>query len=223
MCGRFTLKASLGQLASMLSAALPNRLEPRYNVAPEQQVLAIRQRAPQGPREFVFLEWGLVPYWADAPEIGHRLINARCETLATKASFRIPFHKRRCLIVADGFCEWQRRGHHQQPYLIQRKDERPFAFAGLWDRWQQEGVTIESCVVITTDANDLVRPLHDRMPVIIAPQDYELWLDPGMQAVARLQPFLRPSPSDHFAALPVSTLVNDPNHDVAACVEPTTL
>ncbi|MFO0898004.1 MAG: SOS response-associated peptidase [Pirellulales bacterium] len=162
MCGRFTLRQVPHEWVKQL--ALPI-FSPRYNIAPTQQVLAIRQR--EGIREAVELRWGLIPSWADDPKIGNRLINARAETVATKPAFRQAYKRRRCLILADGFYEWQKQGKTKQPYFIHRPDDQPFAFAGLWEWWKGNVLEIASCTIITTEANELMRPLHDRMPVIL--------------------------------------------------------
>jgi putative SOS response-associated peptidase YedK len=162
---------------------------------------------------------GLVPFWADDPKIGYSTINARAETVATKPSFREAFKKRRCLIVADGFYEWQKTGGQMQPYLIHLKDDSPFAFAGLWDRWKRGDQAINSCSIIVTEPNAVLEPIHDRMPVILSPDDYGLWLDPDVEGAKRLQSLLRPYPADEMEAYPISTLVNNPRNDVEQCVE----
>ena len=123
------------------------------------------------------LHWGLIPFWAEDPKVGYSTINARAETVATKPTFRQAFAKRRCLIVADGFYEWQKTNGRKQPFLIHMKDDRPFAFAGLWEHWKREDQEIESCLIIVTEANDVLKPIHDRMPVILSPEDYDVWLD----------------------------------------------
>ena len=187
----------------MKQLALPI-FTPRYNIAPTQQVLAIRQRGEV--REAVELQWGLIPSWADDPKIGNRLINARADTVATKPAFRQAFKRRRCLILADGFYEWQKVGKAKQPYLIHRPDDQPFAFAGLWERWKGNDLVIESCTIITTEANDTLQPLHDRMPVILDEQDHDRWLDSDADAEA----LLRPAPDELLETYPVSTQVNKP-------------
>ena len=156
---------------------------------------------PHGPaqaepqRQFVLLHWGLVPSWAKDPAIGNRMINARAETVADKPSFRRALRRRRCLIVADGFYEWQKVGKRRQPMFIHMRDDRPLAFAGLWEAWEgADHSALESCTILTTAANDLVRPIHDRMPVIVAPEDYGRWLDPAVQKPEPILPLLRPLP-----------------------------
>jgi len=149
------------------------------------------------------------------------MINARAETASEKPAFRGPFRNRRCLILADGFYEWQREGKRKQPFYIRLKDRGPFAFAGLWDKWEpQGGEAVESCTILTTGPNDVLRPIHERMPVIVDPQAYNLWLNPTVQQVEAIQPILQPCPADRMEAYPVSLLVNNPRHDAPACLEP---
>lgn len=196
-------------------------LPPRYNVAPTQPVAAVRRAAGEARRELVMLRWGLVPFWADDLKIGAKHINARSESAADKPAFRAAFRERRCLIVADGFFEWQKVGSKKQPYLFQMKDGRPFAFAGLWDRWRDPDKNrIESCTILTTKANELVSLLHDRMPVILKPADYERWLDPQVQDLESLQPLLCPFDSEAMSAQPVSKQVNNARNDDPTCIAP---
>ncbi|HEV3023151.1 MAG TPA: SOS response-associated peptidase [Pirellulales bacterium] len=220
MCGRFTLRTPAGLVAEAFGMLPFSGLQPRYNIAPSQPVAVVRLAQNDG-RELAFLKWGLVPSWADDPAIGYKMINARGETVATKPSFRKAFKVRRCLVVADGFYEWQKTngGGKKQPHYIRLKDDVPFAFAGLWEHWVREGQEIDSCTIITTDANELMAPIHDRMPVIMAPADYELWLDPAVQEVERLQPLLRPFAAGEMKAYPVSTMVNNPRTESENCVE----
>ncbi len=165
------------------------------------------------------LKWGLVPFWTDDPAIGNRMINARSESVATKPSFRAAFRYRRCLIPADGFFEWQKAGKHKQPFLIGVGHGELFAFAGLWEDWERDGEIIQSCTILTTEANELMRPIHDRMPVILHAADHELWLDPSVQDGGKVQNLLRPYPVDEMTAVPVSTWVNDPRHQDERCVQ----
>ncbi len=149
------------------------------------------------------------------------MINAQAETAATKPAFRAAFRKRRCLILADEFYEWKKEGRHKQPFHIRLRDRRPFAFAGLWEHWDKgEGAAIDSCTILTTTPNDLLRSLHHRMAVILAPEAYDLWLDPAIQEVKRLQPLLRPYPAEAMTAYPVSTRVNNPVNDLPECIAP---
>jgi putative SOS response-associated peptidase YedK len=217
MCGRFTLKTSRQVLAEWFKLDSFPELRPRYNVAPTQDVPVVRASA-DGGREVALLRWGLVPSWADDPGIGNRLINARAEGVDTKPSFRTAFKQRRCLVVADGFYEWQPRKGKKQPWLFQVRGE-PFAFAGLWERWQHGGEDpVESCTLITTEANDLVKPVHNRMPVILPSSVYNLWLDPEVKSADTLLPLLKPFEASLMTAVPVSTRVNNPKFDDPSCV-----
>jgi putative SOS response-associated peptidase YedK len=189
-------------------------MTPRFNVAPTQEVGVVRQ--PAGQREFVWMHWGLVPRWAKDPKIGSQMINARAETAADKPAFRDAFKRRRCLVVADGFYEWQKTGGKtKQPYYIHMKDGRPFGFAGLWERWGE----LESCTILTTSPNDLCAPVHDRMPVILGPADYDRWLDPEVSDPAALAPLLDCYPADEMVAEPVSTHVNRVANNDEKCIE----
>jgi putative SOS response-associated peptidase YedK len=192
----------------------------RYNLAPSQEVLTIVQPAGGG-REIRRMRWGLIPSWAKDPAIGNQLINARAETVAMKPAFRGALRERRCLIVTDGFYEWESQGGRKQPWCIRRQDGRPFAFAGLWDRWTDPaGTEIQSCIIITTTPNALIQRFHHRMPVILSPADYDLWLDVRIREVDRLLPLLTPYPPEEMTAYPVSPLVNSPANDSPACQSP---
>ena len=222
MCGRFTLRSNPHDIAEEFDISDFGELVPRFNVAPSQMVAAVR--SPDGPRELVLLRWGLIPLWATDPKIGNQMINARSETVAEKPSFKKAFQRRRCLIVADGFFEWQKTGEKtsdkKQPFYIRLKSDKPFGFAGLWERNEKIGEPIESCTIITTTPNDLMATIHDRMPVIIPSEQYGLWLDPEVQDVTQLQRLLQPFPSDEMTAYPVSTLVGSPKNDLPQCIEP---
>lgn len=195
-------------------------LEPRYNIAPTQLVPTVLRKSEQSDRRFQLLRWGLIPSWAKDPAIGARLINARAETAGEKPSFRAAFRQRRCLVVADGFYEWQRQERKKQPFYFRLQDGRPFAFAGLWERWEapDDGEAIESCTILTTEAVELLQPIHDRMPVILDPKDYNLWLDPAVQKPEQLQQLLCPYRSEAMIAYPVSTQVNKPNNNSPECI-----
>jgi putative SOS response-associated peptidase YedK len=236
MCGRFSLRARLAELAEHFEVP-ETELPPfraRYNIAPTQPVLAVRCRPETTPpkRETVLLRWGLIPGWANDPVIGSRLINARAEGLAEKPAFRTAWRRRRCLIAADGFYEWfdprRNRGEKakkpapaKQPYFIRFRDDRPFAFAGLWETWKgPDQPAIESCTIITTSANTLLRPIHDRMPVIIPPEAYARWLDPRLQTHEDLLPLLVPPENDILESYPVGPMVNRATNDLPECVEP---
>lgn len=216
MCGRFTLRTNLNRILQEFAAEAEAGLhwEPRYNVAPTQDVLIVRHGRLSTAR------WGLVPSWADDPKIGNSLINARAETVADKPSFRSAFRCGRALVIADGFYEWQKLGDKKQPYFIRMKDDRPFAFAGLAEHWQRPEKTIDSATIITTEANPLMRNIHDRMPVILRPEIYGLWLDPEFQGRDELLSLLKPYAADDLVAYPVGTLVNSPRNDDPCCVNP---
>ncbi len=220
MCGRFTLAADPDTLATLFELDTVPELRPRYNIAPTQPVAAVLLDAERQRRQFTFLTWGLIPSWAKDIKIGARMINARSETVAEKPAYRSAFKYRRCLIPASGFYEWQRRRGGKQPYYIALHDHQPFAIAGLWERWQSpDGSVIESCTLLTTTPNELIRPLHNRMPVILPPVVFQEWLSPRTPAT-RLQPLLRPYPADAMIAYPVSTRVNSPAYDAPDCIEP---
>jgi putative SOS response-associated peptidase YedK len=221
MCGRFTLTDPDADLAVQFNLPEIPNLSPRYNIAPTQPVAAVRAAANSTNREMVLLRWGLIPFWAKDPNIGARMINARSETVAEKPAFRAAFKRRRCLVVADGFYEWQKQNGGKQPFYIRLHDARPFAFAGLWELWEgPDDNPIESCTLLTTQPNDLLRVLHNRMPVILHPQDYGLWLDPEVQEPQRLQALLKPYSAEEMEAYAVSRYVNSPDNDDPRCVDP---
>lgn len=218
MCGRFTLHARLNLLLQQFALEAGPELAPRYNIAPTQMVPIVRCDLP-GHREISLMRWGLIPAWAKDPSIGNRLINARAETVATKPAFRAAFKRRRCLVPADGYYEWQKIGKTKQPYYIRLPDGGPFALAGLWESWheEQEGGQ-RTFTLITTDANDATRGIHDRMPVILSPDDYAVWLDPEFQLREPLEALLRPYDAGPMRIDPVSTRVNSPKHDDPECI-----
>jgi len=222
MCGRYTLTSSGEELALLFDISDLPMVLPRYNLAPTQEAAVVREPAPGEPRRLDLLKWGLIPYWAKEASIGNRMINARSESVAEKPAYRWSFRKKRCLIPADGFYEWKKEGKLKQPYLIHRKDGKPFAFAGLWSSWKSpdQERPIETFTILTTDANDLLRPLHDRMPVILDPENFDLWLDPKIEDAAKLQPLMAPHAVDGFEAFPVSRAVNSPAHDAEDCIAP---
>ena len=220
MCGRFALTAPREAVKALFPLFdLPN-VAPNYNVAPTQAVLAVRVPPGQDKPAASLLKWGLVPSWADDPAVGYRMINARAETVAEKPAFRSAFRQRRCLVLADGFYEWQKVDRKKQPYLFRLRGGAPFAFAGLWEHWERDGRALDSCTILTTDANELVKPLHERMPVILAPADFERWLDPKGAKGPELQALLRPYPAEAMTAYPVSPHVNNARHNDAECVVP---
>ena len=221
MCGRFTQTASPEVVAQQFALVDPPLFTPRYNIAPSQPIAAIRIAPDTIRRELVMLRWGLIPSWAKDPKMGHQCINAKAETVAVKPSFRSAFKKRRCLVIATGFYEWQIQGRAKQPMWIGLRSHQPFTFAGLWEHWTPpEGEPLETCTIITTMPNDLMAPIHNRMPVILSPASYDQWLDPTFQQTESLKALLRPYPSEELTAYPVSTLVNNPRHDVPQCLEP---
>ena len=220
MCGRFNLQASAAELVEIFELSLVPQLQPHFNIAPGQPVLAIRETG-EG-REPVDLRWGLVPSWSRDPAIGSRMINARGETVATKPAFRSAFRRRRCLIPANGFYEWQKTGNRtKQPFHIGMRDGRPFAFAGLWEHWEAgDGSLVDSCTIITTDANARLADIHHRMPVILGADDYGRWLHPELQDPEALQSLLVPYADDEMHVYPVSTVVNNSRNNSTRCVDP---
>lgn len=247
MCGRFTLRAPVSVLAEQFALLETAPLAPRFNIAPTQPVAIVRLRpatmhgdrpdargegrgnatASLGldfgskERQMVLVRWGLIPSWAKDPRIGSRMINARAESAAEKPAFRAALARRRCLMLADGFYEWQQTGKGKRAHFIRMRDDRPFAFAAIWEAWKApDGCWLESAALLTTEANEVVAPIHDRMPVILRPEDYASWLDPGRQGPESLRPLLRPYAADAMVAYPVSTHVNSPAHDDARCIQP---
>ena len=197
---------------------IPGLLDVRYNIAPSQSVAAVRDS--DNGRELVTLRWGLIPSWTKDLK-GPKPINARSESVASNGMFRGPFRKRRCLVIADGFYEWKKTGGNKQPYYIGMTDEKPFAFAGLWDEWTNpEGEIIESCTLLTTTPNELVKTIHNRMPVILPTSGYATWLSQKITESSEVLPMLKPYPADEMNAFPVSTLVNNPSNDSPKCIEP---
>jgi putative SOS response-associated peptidase YedK len=221
MCGRFTLAVEDAELqVEFPEMELPAQFAARYNIAPSQPVLAIPN---DGRNKADFFVWGLIPSWAKDPSIGTRLINARAETLAEKPSFRGSYKHKRCLIPADGFYEWQSTSGKQAkvPHYIQMKDRKPFAFAGLWSEWRgPDGSELRSCTIITTQPNELMAPIHSRMPAILRAEDRMKWLEPVAGTPEELAQLLQPYPSELMRAFRVSTLVNSPAADLPECIVP---
>jgi putative SOS response-associated peptidase YedK len=217
MCGRYTLTRPAAEVAAEFAAGDPPATAPRYNVAPTQPALVVRRAGER--RQCSLLRWGLVPPWSESPS-GSALINAMSETAAGKRTFRDAFRRRRCLVPADGFFEWLAEGKKRHPYLFALADGGLFAFAGLWEAWEKEGERLESVCILTTEANELVRPLHDRMPVILPRQAHDLWLDPAVDDPNRLQELLRPFPAALMAARAVSAAVNSVKNEGPQCVAP---
>ena len=220
MCGRYSLKADIAQLAMRFEFAADEAIhEPAYNIAPMQQVLTVTN---DGELRAEYMRWGLIPFWAKDAKIGYRMINARGETVAEKPSFRTALRKRRCLILADGFYEWQKLGGKQKrPMRIVLKSGEPFAFAGLWETWKDpEGEMVKSCTIITTAANDFLRPIHDRMPVILPRESESFWLDKDVEDPLALTSVIAPYPDDEMDAFEVSTLVNNTRNKGSEVIDP---
>jgi len=225
MCGRYELHTSPAAIALAFGLSDPPGVHARYNIAPMTDVPIVRVDA-EGRRELVHMRWGLVPRWAKDPSIGARMINARGESIADKPSFRMAYRRHRCLLPADGFYEWMTlpgsgagAQTRKQPQHIGMKDGALFGMAGLYERWRKDdGVVLDTCTIVTTEANPLLRPLHDRMPVIVAPEHYARWLDPTNADVADL---VAPYRSDAMAYHPVSSRVNNVRHDDVSLIEET--
>jgi putative SOS response-associated peptidase YedK len=220
MCGRFSLTLSSEDLREYFLLSEGYNLEPRYNIAPSQEITAVRLE--EGQRRLVSLHWGLIPFWADDRKIGYRTINARSETAHKSPAFRAAFRSRRCLIPATGFFEWDKLQGSRQPFFIYRTDGKPMTFAGLWEHWEdKEGKEfIESCTILTTDAAEPVARLHDRMPVILEPGDFDLWLDPQEQNLEQLRNLMHPTEQGVLSMHPVSRYVNKAGNVGEKCLEP---
>jgi putative SOS response-associated peptidase YedK len=213
MCGRYALTSPPAVIAERFHLLWTPEIAARYNIAPSQMIPAVRE-TEQG-RALAFLKWGLIPSWAKDASIGMKLINARGETLADKPAFRSAYRQRRCLVPADAFYEWKPVAGRKQPFCIRMRDEGPFGMAGLWEHWKApDGQTVESCTIVTIDANALVSELHDRMPLILAPGDYDAWLRAESK---ELPPAV---PAQEMRYYPVSPLVSNARNDVPACLDP---
>jgi putative SOS response-associated peptidase YedK len=221
MCGRFTLTLDPAQLREAFPwLFIPDDLKPRYNISPSQPVAVIPNT---NENKLEYYHWGLIPSWSKNSSIGSRLINARSETLADKPAFRSSYKRRRCLILADGFYEWylDPSGKNKTPYYITMQSRKVFGMAGLWDLWQNpEGSEIRSCTIITTSPNELIQPLHNRMPVILDPIIFTDWLASNDKEPEQLQKLLSPYPASEMTAYPVSKLVNAPENDLPECIRP---
>lgn len=224
MCGRLAQYRPAAELAACFDARWSGEPPPpRYNLAPRDWVLAVRLD-PQGERELTRLYWGLIPHWAKEPRFGDRTFNARAETVAVKPSFRAAFRQRRCLIPADGFYEWQKTPTGKQPYFIARGDGQPLALAGLWEFWldPDSGETLESTTIIVTESNERLRPIHDRMPVILNPEAYDDWLAPRPLSAELARSLLRPAPEGLLQLYPVSRRINRTTEDDPSLILPLT-
>ncbi|MDR6552876.1 SOS response-associated peptidase [Paenibacillus qinlingensis] len=224
MCGRYTITVTLEELMlryDMYDTFMP-RYSPKYNVAPGQPIMAIihdGQRNKLGE-----LRWGLIPEWAKEEKIGYQMLNARSETLADKPAFRKPFERKRCLIPADSFYDWKGTGKHKQPMRIMLRSRELFSMAGLYDTWTSpDGNRISTCTVITTESNEMMKDIHDRMPVILPREKEAVWLDRGVKNVEQLRPLLQPYPSELMMAYPVSNRVGNVRNDDELCIEPISL
>jgi putative SOS response-associated peptidase YedK len=217
MCGRYSLHANPEVVSLLFGLSGVPAYQPRYNIAPTMPVLIVREDG--AARVSVMVKWGLVPYWAKDPSMGARMNNARAESVAEKPSFRDAYRKRRCLIPASGFYEWQelegkmRGSQAKQPWYIYPREGELFAFAGLWESWNGPGGPLETCAIITTEPNEVMAPIHERMPVIVAPADYGRWLAGG-------EGLLGPCPSSSIAAHPVSKTVNRAANDSPDLIVP---
>lgn len=222
MCGRFTKKSSKEELRARFGfddTSQDALFEARYNIAPSQEhpILIVSQ----DKRIVTMMKWGLVPHWSKDPKIGFKMINARSEGIDEKPSFKTPLRQRRCLVLADGFYEWHKVNNKTKiPYYFKLKSDQPFAFAGLWDLWEKEGQTLKTFTIITTTPNQLIEPIHDRMPVILEEKDEAKWLDPEIKRSSDVIPLLKPYDSQEMECYRVSTIVNSPKNDVPECLVP---
>lgn len=222
MCGRFVKKSTGEDLSRRFGFDdIPsgNLFEPRYNIAPSQEhpILIVSD----DNRKIMAMKWGLVPFWAKDPKIGYRMINARSEGIEDKPSFRTPIKKRRCLVMADGFYEWFKKDKKLKvPYYFRLKSGEPFAFAGLWDNWKKDGQDLKTFTIITTIPNQLMVPIHDRMPVMLKKGDEGKWLDPEIADPKYVLPLLKPYPHEEMECFEVSSIVNSPKNDVPECIKP---
>ncbi len=225
MCNRYRLTHSKQYLAERFQASVDESEErPRYNIAPTQQVVTIRKEEGKKTRKFTTMRWGLIPSWAKDMSIGTQTLNARSETVATKPAFREPIRTKRCLIPADGFYEWRKMGSLKQPYCFEVGEGEVFALAGLWDQWTSpEGRIVESCTILTTSPNSLVEDMHDRMPVIVPPDKYEVWLDPDGTDFEAIRDILKPYDANLMRRYPVSRKLNNSRIDDAESASPVTL
>lgn len=221
MCGRFRLSRRKQLVEEYFDGTGEDDWSPRYNIAPTQPVPVIRQHPKEPVRQISSMRWGLIPSWSKNTSVAASMINARSETVATKPAFRDPIRFRRCLIPADGFYEWKRTAKSKQPYCFEVYDGKLFAFAGIWDGWKDaSGNWIKSCSILTTTPNALTATVHDRMPVILDPDSYDLWLDPGMNNVVEVSNLLKPFEAERMRCYPVSSRINHVANDDEACSAP---
>lgn len=222
MCGRYRLSRRKQIIEEQFDTSdWQDDWNPRYNIAPTQSVPVIRQHPKEPVRQISLMKWGLIPHWAKDSSIASSTINAKSETAAAKPAFRDPLKLRRCLIPADGFYEWKRTGTSKQPYCFEVTEGELFAFAGLWDGWKHaEGQWMKTCTILTTTPNAVTSAIHDRMPVILDPDSYDLWLDPGMQDVTAISEVLKPYNANLMRSYPVSTRINHVANDDEGCSRP---
>ena len=221
MCGRYTLSASRAAIVEGFRIVVrPEMIRPRFNIAPSQPV-AVVVHPERGERHLDYFLWGLIPFWAKDARIGNKLINARCETAAAKPAFRAAMKHRRCLVLADGFYEWGAPDGQKRPYLFRMASGKPFGMAGLWEVWHDPtGAEVHTCAILTTEANEVVRPVHARMPVVVPQGAHERWLDPRQRSPAELSDLLAASPPGEMTCWAVSEMVNSPANDEPACIVP---
>lgn len=219
MCGRFTLTRSAAEIEARFGVPVPAGYKPRYNIAPAQEILALL--ADGQSRRLDVFRWGLIPPWAKDAKIGNKLINARAETLFEKPSFRDAVKKRRCLVIADGFYEWRQTLQGKKtPVYVRLQSQEPFGFAGLWESWNApDGQTVKTCTIITTEPNELLKPVHNRMPVIVPQEREDLWLEPSPKTAKELENILRPYRIEELELFDVSPLVNSPSNDGPECIQ----
>jgi putative SOS response-associated peptidase YedK len=224
MCGRYRLSKRKQLVEEYFDAPSEEDWEPRYNIAPTQPVPIVRQHPKEPTRKLSLVRWGLIPPWAKDASGSEKMINARSETVSTQPAFRDAFKLRRCLVPADGFYEWHRQGKVKQPFCFEVNDGELFAFAGIWERWKNDsGEWIKTFSILTTTPNSVSSAIHDRMPVILEPDSYDLWLDPGMKDIATLAELFTPFPAKQMRSYPVSNHVNQVQYDDPECATPITL
>ena len=220
MCGRYALYSRPEAIRRHFRLSfLPVGLRPRYNIAPRQQGPIVRA-SPEGGRELVLMRWGLVPRWSKEPKVSYSTINAMAETVHLKPAYRAAFRRRRCLVPASGWYEWEETPPGRRPWFFKPKAGDLLAFAGIWERWGEGEEAFDSYSVIVTEANELAKPIHQRMPVVLSPEDYDFWLDPAVTEPEALRPLLAPCPSEWLEAHPVSARVNSPQNDEPALIAP---
>ncbi|MDQ0270357.1 SOS response-associated peptidase [Cytobacillus purgationiresistens] len=217
MCGRFSLTEAVFELQKVFDFYFAEEEAPRYNIAPGQQILTIIEE--EGARIGTKMKWGLVPYWSKEAKISYKMINARAEGIETKPSYKVPFKKRRCIILTDGFYEWKKTEEGKQPYRFTMNNGKPFAFAGLWDVWDKGEEPLKSCTIITTGPNEVTETIHDRMPVILKEKDYDFWLNSSEQDLEQLKSLMKPYDGGEMKRYPVSTLVNSSKFDTPDMIQ----